>query len=302
MDLVKKNRCRFGLNRCLIALGLSKGTWHHRQRRRDATGKDMALRRRITSIIKRNPGYGHRPILAELNEGGKNRVNHKRLLRVLNTYQLALPRCLPRYKPSPVQRLIRRVGSRANLVKGRPFNEFEAFTTDFTELIYARGAKKAHLTAFLDLKSKWVGSWAVAVSANQELALNGLNQLSYHLDKLGKDLNDVVIHHDRDSVYTSYTWLRRILFKEGGRVSYAEHGARDNPWMESFWGRFKTENRGLIWETESLSELTEIIEGRIAYYNLNRRHSTLGQIPPWKFLCRTLTSIIDTGANITQPS
>ena len=86
------------------------------------------------------------------------------------------------------------------------------------------------------------------------------------------------------------------------RVSYAEHGARDNPWMESFWGRFKTENRGLIWETESLSELTEIIEGRIAYYNLNRRHSTLGQIPPWKFLCRTLTSIIDTGANITQPS
>ena len=43
---------------------------------------------------------------------------------------------------------------------------------------------------------------------------------------------------DMDSVYTSYTWLRRILFREkGGWVSYAENGARDNPWMESFWGR-----------------------------------------------------------------
>ena len=111
-----------------------------------------------------------------------------------------------------------------------------------------------------------------------------------------------MIHHDRDSVYTSYTWLRRILFKEGGRISYAEHGARDNPWMESFWGRFKTENRGLIWEADSLPELTKIVKGRIAYYNLNRRHSTLGQIPPWRCLSQTLSSTENAGENITPPS
>jgi len=39
-----------------------------------------------------------------------------------------------------------------------------------------------------------------------------------------------------------YAWLKRVLLKEGAIVSYAQHGAKDNPWIESFWRRFKTEN------------------------------------------------------------
>jgi hypothetical protein len=70
----------------------------------------------------------------------------------------------------------------------------------------------------------------------------------------------VVIHHDRDSVYTSYAWLEELLLKERTQVSYAERGARDNPWIESFWGRFETENGELIFEAEkTLEEVKRIV-------------------------------------------
>ena len=58
--------------------------------------------------------------------------------------------------------------------------------------------------------------------------------------------------------------------------------------MESFWGRFKTENRTLIGEALTLSEITELIRERIDYYHRDRRHSSLGQIAPWTVLADTL--------------
>ena len=42
------------------------------------------------------------------------------------------------------------------------------------------------------------------------------------------------LHHDQDTVHTSYRELRQLLIEDGVVVSYCERGARDNPWMESF--------------------------------------------------------------------
>ena len=57
-------------------------------------------------------------------------------------------------------------------------------------------------------------------------------------------------------------------------------GPRDNPEMESFFGRFKVENRSLILDADSLEELRTIVGNRIRYYNRVRRHSSLGDRPP----------------------
>ncbi len=228
-------------------------------------------------------------MLAELNDGSPRRVNHKRLRRILNTYELGLPRCLPAARARSVQRLIRQAGSSVNLVQRREFGALEAFTTDFTELVYAGGGCKAQLLVLLDLGSRWVGGWAVGPSATHVLALTALDRLQAQLAYWGVDLRDKIIHHDQDPAFTSHAWLRRVLLTEHGRVSFTEHGARDNPSMESFWGRFKTENRTLIREAETLSEITELIPGRIDYYNRDRRHSSLGQISPWTILARALS-------------
>ncbi|WP_420462796.1 integrase core domain-containing protein [Candidatus Palauibacter sp.] len=50
-------------------------------------------------------------------------------------------------------------------------------------------------------------------------------------------------------------------------------GPRDNPEMESLFGRFKVENRSLILDG-SIEELAAVVRDRIGYYNRARRHSS----------------------------
>ena len=59
------------------------------------------------------------------------------------------------------------------------------------------------------------------------------------------------------------------------RLSYALNGARDNPVIESFFGRFKTEGQSLFLATDDLDELERVVAERVDYYNSCRRHSSL---------------------------
>ena len=92
------------------------------------------MKGKILSVIEDPPGYGYRRICPELPKRLGMPVNHKRVRRVLRSYELGLPRCLPASTPSRVQRVIAEAGSSADLTKGRRFSPMEAFSTDFTEL------------------------------------------------------------------------------------------------------------------------------------------------------------------------
>jgi len=52
--------------------------------------------------------------------------------------------------------------------------------------------------------------------------------------RMGLGSCGMIVHHDRDSFYTRYRWLRRLLIEDKTVVSYCERWAKDNPWMESF--------------------------------------------------------------------
>lgn len=223
MELVEEHRDTYGLNRCLKALNLSKGTWHYRRRYNKSEQrqtKDEALKERIVKVIEEHPGYGYRRIQRELAEQCGEPVNHKRLRRVLKSYELGLRRCLPRRsKPSEVQQLVAAAGRSADLIEGRSsFEVLEASSsTDFKELLYDGGRKKAHLMVVLDLKSRWAGGWAVGDARNRSVALQALDDLRTNISSLGQRLWGVVIHHDKDSVYTSYRWLEELLLKDRAR-------------------------------------------------------------------------------------
>ncbi len=277
---MQEQRHRYGLNACLKALGVAKSTWHYRQHRRSQTDKDAPLKAHIIAIIEQHAAYGYRRILEELAHADTQPVNHKRLRRVLKTYELGLRRCLPATKPSAVQHLLSTVGSAKDLVKGRSFGILAAFSTDFTEILYAAGRKKAWLMTLICIESRWAGSWAVGPSRNRALAMVALDRLKEHMQALGRSLDGVILHHDQDSVYTSHAWVWRVLLEERAQLSYTENGAKDNPWIESFWGRFKTENRDLLWEAETLEEVSAIINDKMLYYNGARRHSALAYQPP----------------------
>lgn len=189
-------------------------------------------------------------------------------------------------KPSAIRQAIDVAGPRANLLSRREKSEIgplEVFYTDFTELIYAGGTKKAWLIPILDHATKYVPGFAVGERSNSELALSAWTAAEQDLARFSDTLEGVIVHQDQDPVFTGYAWTGRLL-SAGARLSYALRGAKDNPEMESFFGRFKVENRSLILDPDSLEELVAVVRDRIRYYNRVRRHSSLGDRPPMRFI------------------
>jgi len=64
--------------------------------------------------------------------------------------------------------------------------------------------------------------------------------------------------------------LEKLLLEEKVRVSYAQRGVRHNSWIESFWGRFATEDAELIMEAKTLEEVKEIVAEQLDYYTIGR--------------------------------
>ena len=143
VELVEKHKDRYGLNRCCRALGLSKGTLHYRRGQASCSRSDEHLKAEITTTIRHHPEYGYRRIKEDIKARTGIVVNHKRLRKILSTYELDLPRHLPKRGKNPVLRLISQVGQNANLVKHRTVDPLCVFCTDFTELFYCQGQKKA---------------------------------------------------------------------------------------------------------------------------------------------------------------
>jgi len=56
--------------------------------------------------------------------------------------------------------------------------------------------------------------------------------------------------------------------------------------MEAFPSRFKTENRSLFLDALTLADLERVVARRLRYYNGRRRHSSLGNQAPRRYLAR----------------
>jgi len=181
--------------------------------------------------------------------------------------------------------LLKEAGSKINLVSHlKEIDDLEVFYTDFTEIIYRRGLVKAQLMAIIDHRSKLAAGHALGESANTDLALQVWRRAKATLKRLGRRIEDIIIHHDQDGVYTGHRWLNEVVVNSKARISYSEDGAKGNVHMESFIGRLKEENRLLFWEQEDLESLREVVNVRIRYYNHVRRHSALGNKSPIKYL------------------
>ena len=158
--------------------------------------------------------------------------------------------------------------------------------TDFTELPFANGARKAYLMPILGHQSKLVYGWAIADRADTQTALRAWASAKNTFQALAIPYAGMIVHHDQDPVYTGYGWTDQLLVQDKVRLSYALNGAKDNPQMESFFSRFKTEGESLFLTAETLPELRGVVAERMAYYNLERRHSGLDYMSPLAYLAQ----------------
>jgi putative transposase len=286
MVLVDQWARKYGVNRTLAALGLSKGSWHHRRRHGQVyTEKYAALKEPLLEIAHEHPHYGYRKVTVELRECYGLRVNGKVVRRLQNAWELPLVRRIHRPRPSAIRRVLRDMGDRINLVATlEAIRPLQVFYTDFTELLFDRRGQKAFLMPLLDHTSKYVVGWAVGPSDNSALAVAAWARARRNLRHLGVDLSQVIVHHDQDSVYTGHEWLRHVRLLDQARVSYALNGAQDNTEMESFNSHFKAENASILWEQRDLAGVIRVVERRMLYYNDIRRHASVGNVSPAQFL------------------
>jgi transposase InsO family protein len=286
--LITEVRAERGLAVALSALDLARSTWAYQAKRVSYQERHRDLVPLMHKVARQHPEYGYRRAVDELSERAGRRVNAKvvrRLGQVLGLTQLRKPKA-PR--KSAVRRTIDQMGERANLVRDlEQIGLYEVLFTDFTELYYARG--KAYLMPLLDAHSKDVLGWELGRQRCREVALSAWAKARQRLHSLGFSPRGVIVHHDRDSVYTSDDWVKALILQAGARLSFALHGAKDNPEMESWNGRFKSENESLLLEAETFDELYALVAKRMRYYLYSRKHSTIGNQPPRIYVRKLLS-------------
>lgn len=135
-----------------------------------------------------------------------------------------------------------------------------------------------YLAVVMDAWSRRVVGWSMANHLRTELVLEALNMA------LEQRRPEGVIHHsDQGTQYTSIAFGLRCR-EAGVRPSMGSVGdCFDNAMCESFFATLECElldRRGFKNQEEARRAIFEFLEG---WYNLHRRHSSLGYLSPAEF-------------------
>jgi len=136
-----------------------------------------------------------------------------------------------------------------------------------------------YLAAVQDAFSRRIVGWAMAEHMRAELVVEAL-EMAVHRRRPGAGL---VHHSDQGSQYVSLLFGQRCREAGIARSMGSKGDAYDNALAESFFASLKKELvRRRSWPTrrELRSAVFDYVE---AFYNRERRHSTLGYLSPVQF-------------------
>jgi transposase InsO family protein len=260
---------------------LSRSTYYASRKKIPLADKYSYLRKDLERVIKDNPAYGYRRIKGALRNEYKQNINHKPLQKLLHEWDLALKRNIRQKRPSGIEVILKEMGPQANILKTLSEEEiepFKLFQTDFTAFYTEAG--KIYLMPYLDYKTKIVVAYHMSLHPDAAAAVKTCSGLKRFLKQRGIPASEVIVHQDQGSPYTSYEYVSALVSADI-TPSYSRVGTPgDNPGMESFFGRLKSENKNLYASARNIPELIAFVEGAIRYYNYIRIHSkTNGRSP-----------------------
>ncbi len=222
--------------------------------------------------------YGSPRVLRDLRDEG-HRVSRKRVARLMRELGLA-GRRKRRFRATTDSR--HRFPVAPNIL----MRDFEveapntAWVTDITYIATLEGW--LYLAVILDLFSRKVIGYAISERIDRALVLDALRQALANRP----GAHDLVHHSDRGSQYASHDY-REALDEAGLMCSMSRRGnCWDNAVAESFFGTLKME---LLYElplqtrSATRSAVADYIE---VFYNVRRRHSSLGYRSPVEFELR----------------
>ncbi|QIM17604.1 IS3 family transposase [Leucobacter coleopterorum] len=247
------------------------------------TQADEALAARVRRAQDReaggDPAYGVPRVTADLNDGApeNERVNHKRVARVMREHGLSGIRLLRRVKttvPDPNDQKV------ADLVQ-RDFTADTPGTRYVGDITYLPivGGKNWYLATVIDLCSRKLAGWALADHMRTELVSDALTAAR----AARGSLDGTIFHSDHGSVYTSKAYAQLCTELGVTQSMGAVGSSADNALAESFNAALKREVLHGRAAFRDEHECRREVFRWVNRYNTKRRHSYLGQVAPDAF-------------------
>ncbi|MEU7068482.1 IS3 family transposase [Streptomyces sp. NPDC046161] len=287
-QFVADHQRRHGVKRLCSILKVSRSSFYYwRSTASDRAARqaaDTRLAARIRIVHLESDGtYGVPRITAELHDKGE-RVNHKRVARVMRSISLAGVRLRRRHRtttPDPA-------AVKAPDLLGRDFTATEVNTKYVGDITYLPidGGKFCYLATVIDLASRRLAGWAIADHMRTELVTDALTAAR----RTRGSLTGAIMHTDHGAQYTSRSFAE-LCRSAGVRQSMGAIGSSaDNALAESFNATFKRETlQGRkSWPSEREARLDAF--RWLTRYNTRRRHSHLGQRSPIAYETATTTA------------
>jgi putative transposase len=281
-----------GVNRVCFLVGISKKTYYQcKDPGERLETKYQELKGFVQQVVDKHPKYGVDRIKADLWERFTITVGRDTLGQLLKIWGLSLKRKVKATPPSGISKILCFLAGRANLLIRTPLTApFQVISSDITEVKFAHGRQTAYLASHKDVFGEYVYGWALGLSMTTDLVMQSLT-MCWHVLTLFLGLAEpkgIIYHQDRGSQYTSYEYVNQVL-DHGDRLSFSDPGTpTHNPGQESFQGRFKEEWADEIYELETYEEVVAFVNAKIADYNEDRIHTSIGNQAPIKFLKKFL--------------
>ena len=215
-------------------------------------------------------------------------MNVKKIRRLMKKYGLI---CTVR-KANPYRRMAKAIKTNNvadNLVK-REFEKYgprKILLTDITYIPF--NGRFCYLSTIMDAFTKQILSYVLSESLEVDFVLETVNLM---IEKQGVSLTtETIIHSDQGCHYTSCSFIQLVKDK-GLRQSMSRRGnCWDNAPQESFFGRMKDQIGGRIKKCSTYSEILNIIDDWMDYYNNDRYQWGLARLSPNEYYQYIITGI-----------
>jgi putative transposase len=256
---------------CNIAEVSRSGYYKYIKNQSEKIEKERQLKDILLFEYKRLKGiYGYRRIKILLKKKYFIKINHKKVLRLLNEMGLK----------SRIRRKhgFKFIGKGINIYPNILNRNFKSdlpnnkWVTDISHLLFK--GQKMYISVFKDLFNNEIVGYKVSKNIDMELVMGSLKE-----SLKNKKIGNLMIHSDQGFHYT--TGIYSSYLKEQGIIQSMSNKGNcyDNASMENFFGHLKSE---MLYNTNinTKDELKKEIENYISFYNGERIQEKLNEMCP----------------------
>lgn len=262
--LVEPQHPELSVRRQCELLGLARASYYYQPAQ--VSELNLKLMNMIDEQYTETPFYGWRRMTTHLRRDKKQKVNGKRIRRLMRLMGLQAIFPGPKAKKSTDEHKIY-----PYLLRNVPVvRQNQVWSTDITYIRMATGFM--YLTAIIDWYSRYVLAWQLSNTLDNYFCLVALDQAL-------AQAKPEIFNTDQGVQFTTYSFTGR-LEQDNIQISMDGRGrALDNVFVERLWRSVKYEHV-YLYDHSTVSDLHAGLSYYFDFYNHRRFHQSLGDRTP----------------------